>query len=59
MGKRGKVSGTLLRARPLERKIAITRRFNLEVLPLFDSGVLKPVIDRRFSFGQIAQRTRI
>ena len=55
MPKRGKISGTVLRARPLEEKIAITQRFIAEMLPLFDSGVLKPVIDRRFSFDQIAE----
>lgn len=54
MGKRGKLSGTLLRARPLEEKIAISQRFIVEMLPLFDTGVLKPVIDRRFTFDQIA-----
>ncbi len=46
--------GTVLRARPLEEKIAITRRFAEEVLPLFDRGVLEPVIDRRFQLDQIA-----
>ena len=55
MPKRGKISGTVLRARPLEEKIAITQRFIAEMLPLFDSGVLNPVIDRRFSFDQIAE----
>ena len=55
MPKRGKISGTVLRARPLEEKIAITQRFIAEMLPLFDSGDLKPVIDRRFSFDQIAE----
>ena len=58
MPKRGKISGTVLRARPLEEKIAITQRFIAEMLPLFDSGVLKPVIDRRFSFDQIADAHR-
>jgi len=54
MPKRGKISGTVLRARPLEEKIAITQRFSAEMLPLFDSGDLKPVIDRRFGFDLIA-----
>lgn len=54
MGKRGKLSGTMLRARPLEEKIAISQRFIAEMLPLFESGQLKPVIDRRYSFDQIA-----
>jgi putative PIG3 family NAD(P)H quinone oxidoreductase len=54
MAKRGKLSGTLLRARPLEEKIAITQRFIVEMLPLFDSDELKPVIDRRFKLDQIS-----
>ena len=37
--KRATIVGTVLRARPLEEKIAITRRFAAEVLPLFDAGV--------------------
>lgn len=55
MGKRGRLIGTVLRARPLEEKIALTRRFSAEMLPLFDSGALKPVIDSRFAFGDIAK----
>jgi NADPH:quinone reductase len=45
----------VLRARPLEEKIALTRRFVSEILPLFDAGVLKPVIDSRFAFNDIAR----
>ena len=55
MGKRAKLSGTVLRARPLEEKIAISQRFASEILPLFDSGVIKPVIDKRYDFADIAQ----
>ena len=54
LGKRAKLSGTVLRARPLEEKIAISQRFASEVLPLFDSGHLVPVIDRRYPFSEIA-----
>ena len=36
--KRVSLIGTVLRARPIEEKIALTRRFAAEVLPLFDSG---------------------
>ena len=46
--------GTTLRARPLEEKISITRRFAREVLPLFEDGTLKPIIDTRFEFARIA-----
>jgi putative PIG3 family NAD(P)H quinone oxidoreductase len=46
--------GTTLRSRPIERKIALTQRFIDEMLPLFDSGALRPVIDSRFSLDEIA-----
>jgi NADPH:quinone reductase len=55
MGKRGRLIGTVLRARPIEEKIALTRRFAGEMLPLFDTGALKPVIDSRFTFDDIAK----
>jgi NADPH2:quinone reductase len=50
--------GTTLRARPLERKLALSQRFIDEVLPLFDAGSLKPVIDSRYGFEQIAEAHR-
>jgi putative PIG3 family NAD(P)H quinone oxidoreductase len=52
--KRATLVGTVLRARPLEEKIAVTRRFAAEVLPLFDSGALRPVIDSRFPLDEVA-----
>jgi NADPH:quinone reductase-like Zn-dependent oxidoreductase len=54
MFKRARIIGTVLRARPLEEKIAISQRFAAEMLPLFDSGAMKPVIDSRFAFVDIA-----
>jgi len=52
--KRARWIGTTLRARPLEEKAALTRKFAAEVLPLFESGRLKPIIDSRYLFPQIA-----
>lgn len=52
--KRATVVGTVLRGRPLEEKVAITRRFAAEVLPLFDSGAVRPVIDSRYPLAEIA-----
>jgi len=46
--------GTVLRARPLEEKIAVTQRFEREVLPLFGTGALRPVIDRRYPLDEVA-----
>ncbi len=45
MARRAQLVGTLLRNRPVEEKIALARRFEAEVLPDFDSGALRPVVD--------------
>jgi putative PIG3 family NAD(P)H quinone oxidoreductase len=50
--------GTTLRARPLERKLALCQRFIDEMIPLFESGELRPVIDSRFPFEEIADAHR-
>jgi putative PIG3 family NAD(P)H quinone oxidoreductase len=55
LGKRASITGTVLRARPLEEKIAISQRFAAEMLPLFSTGQLKPVIDSRYAFTDIAK----
>jgi NADPH2:quinone reductase len=55
LSKRLTVKGTVLRARSLEEKIAATKRFAEEVLPLFASGYLKVPVERSFSLDQIQQ----
>jgi NADPH2:quinone reductase len=55
--KRASLIGTVLRARPLEEKIAITSRFAAEVLPRF-ADALVPVIDSRYSLEAIADAHR-
>ena len=46
MGKRARIHGSTLRARPLEEKALCARRLEREVLPLFASGALHvPVAD--------------
>ena len=55
LGKRASITGTVLRARPLDEKIAITQRFASEMLPLFDTGALKPVIDSSYSIADVAK----
>lgn len=54
LAKRASITGTVLRARPIEEKIAITQRFIAEVLPLFSMGLLRPIIDSRYAFADIA-----
>lgn len=51
--KRLTIVGTVLRARPLEEKIALARDFSERGVPLFEDGRLKPVVDRVFAFDEI------
>ena len=53
LAKRLTIVGTMLRSRGLEEKIALARDFSERVVPLFDAGRLKPVVDRVFSFDEI------
>jgi putative PIG3 family NAD(P)H quinone oxidoreductase len=55
MGKRATWVGTTLRTRPIEEKVAVTRRFATEMLPLFDTGAMLPVIDSVYPFERIAE----
>lgn len=56
--KRAHWIGTTLRARPLEQKAALCQRAIAELLPLFDSGAMRPVIDSRFALADIADAHR-
>ena len=51
--KRLTMVGTVLRARPLEEKIALARDFATHAIPMFETGLLKPVIDRVMPFAEI------
>jgi putative PIG3 family NAD(P)H quinone oxidoreductase len=53
--KRATIIGTVLRSRPLAEKIGISRRFAAEVLPLFDAGLVRPVIDSRYALADIGE----
>jgi putative PIG3 family NAD(P)H quinone oxidoreductase len=56
--KRARLVGTVLRARPLEEKVAASRRFAAEVVPAIEAGRIRPVIDRRFPLDAIADAHR-
>ncbi|HVV86990.1 MAG TPA: NAD(P)H-quinone oxidoreductase [Kofleriaceae bacterium] len=45
LGKRATMIGTVLRARPLEEKIALARLAAARLVPLFEDGRLRPVVD--------------
>ncbi|MBM3806467.1 MAG: NAD(P)H-quinone oxidoreductase [Actinobacteria bacterium] len=55
MPKRASIIGTVLRPRSKDEKIAVSQAFAEALLPRFDAGVLKPVIDRRFTLDHIVQ----
>ena len=52
LGKRLRIIGSTLRTRPVEEKIAITRRFAAEVMPRLDDGHLRPIVDRVFPIAE-------
>ena len=51
--KRLTIVGTTLRARPLEEKIAATRRFAEQVVPWLARGMVRPVVDSTFAFEDV------
>ena len=58
MMKRCSLVGTTLRARPIEEKVALTQRFAREMLPLFGTGALRPIIDARYPLEEAAEAHR-
>lgn len=58
MARRAHVVGTLLRSRPLEEKIAVARRVEADLVPLFEAGLLRTVIDRRVTFAEVPDAHR-
>lgn len=56
--KRASLVGTVLRGRPIEQKIALTQRFEREVLPLFEARTVRPVIDTRLPLAEAAEAHR-
>jgi NADPH2:quinone reductase len=54
MGKRARIHGSTLRARPLEEKALAARRLEREVLPLFDTGQLRVPVAETFPLEQAA-----
>lgn len=58
LSKRLHIIGTVLRARSLPEKIAITGAFASEVVPLLAQGTIQPVIDTIFPVEQIRDAHR-
>jgi putative PIG3 family NAD(P)H quinone oxidoreductase len=54
MGKRARIHGSTLRARPLEEKALSARRLEHEVLPLFAAGALRVPIAATFPLEEVS-----
>ena len=58
MGKRLRIGGSTLRARPLEEKAATARAMEREVLPLFERGALRVPVAESFPLDAVADGLR-
>jgi NADPH2:quinone reductase len=54
MGKRGRIHGSTLRARPLAEKIDVATRFERDVLPLLAAGQLGATIAATFPLDEVS-----
>jgi NADPH:quinone reductase-like Zn-dependent oxidoreductase len=59
MAKRGSVSSTSLRARPVEEKAAIVAQVREHVWPLIEAGTVHPVIYKRKPMPDVAAAHRV
>lgn len=58
LSKRLTIVGTVLRARTLDEKIAVTAAFAQEILPLLEAGMVRPVVDRTYALADAAEAHR-
>jgi NADPH2:quinone reductase len=58
LAKRARIVGTVLRARPLEEKAALARAFAREAIPLFERGVLRPVVSEVMEMSAVRDAHR-
>lgn len=53
MLKRLRITGTVLRARSTEEKASAVRRFAAHVVPMFERGGLRPVVDKIYGIDEV------
>jgi putative PIG3 family NAD(P)H quinone oxidoreductase len=58
MRTRAEMRGTVLRTRPLEEKIFAAKALERHLVPLFESGALRPVVDRVLPLAQAGEAHR-
>jgi putative PIG3 family NAD(P)H quinone oxidoreductase len=57
MSKRLRIVGTVMRSRSFAEKVAVTRAFEAQVLPLFRAGRLKAVVDATYALDDVHRAT--
>ena len=57
LSKKATLVGTTLRSRSLDEKVAVSRAFENQVVPGFEDGRLRVVVDRRFGLDEVEGRT--
>jgi NADPH:quinone reductase len=58
LSKRLTIVGTVLRARTLNEKIAVTTAFVRDILPLLEAGMVQPVLERTYPLAEAADAHR-
>ena len=58
LNKRLTIVGTVMRARTVEEKIGVTAHFAAEVLPLFEGGIVRPIVERSYPLAEAAAAHR-
>ncbi|MYW68888.1 zinc-binding dehydrogenase [Streptomyces sp. SID8379] len=59
LGKRGAITATTLRARPLAEKVAVVAAVREHVWPLIEGGHVRPIVDRTLPMSDAAQGHRV
>ncbi|MEV5606924.1 NAD(P)H-quinone oxidoreductase [Streptomyces sp. NPDC052225] len=59
LGKRGAITATTLRARPLGEKAAVVAAVREHVWPLVEAGHVRPIVDRSLPMSDAAQGHRV
>jgi putative PIG3 family NAD(P)H quinone oxidoreductase len=59
MGKRGSISATTLRARPVAEKTKIVKRVREQVWPLVEAGAIRPIIETTLPMAAAAEALRL
>jgi putative PIG3 family NAD(P)H quinone oxidoreductase len=59
LSKRLTLVGTVLRARTLDEKIAVTAGFAQDILPLLEAGIMRPVLERALPLAEAAEAHRL